>query len=355
MLERTPAHAPPRLTAYLVAVHASALVALGSVTAALAPLAPRDASSWALALALLAATYFLLRLDVPFTAGGQRHVITLEEGVVLLALLAVGPVPTVLVVAGAAALAQLRAQRPLRKAAYNVAAYTLAAALASGAFAALVLAVGFAEVASAVVAVAVYVLANIAVAAGLYARLEGRAAAAVLVQRFAAPALMQLGIGACMGVLLFVLWLESPLLLLLGVPFGPLLSRHVRLVSATDHATELYRRLARVAGDLARDERPERAADVLLIACGDVLPSGRASLTLRTADGERTWTREFEGGAAPDARPIEAPLRAPDGRVLGILRVEAARRYRLPLGAADAELLHLLAGEASAILGRSVP
>lgn len=347
---------PPGLTAYLWAVEGAAALATAGWLAALVATPLLAPAQWLVALGLLAALFLLVRMDVPFYAMGQRHVVTLEEAVLYLAILTLGAPAAVVLVAAAAALAQTRARRQLRKALYNVSAYALSAALAAAAFEALVRFAAVPPIAAGLAAVIVYVAVTALVAAGLFARLEARPARDVLSRRLALPALMQAGLGTSLGVILYALWLHSPLLLVITLPFAALLRRHVQLISSAERTTQVYRYLADVERELARDARPERAAALLLDACGDVLPSGRATLTLRASGGgDRSWTRDYDGGAAAGLAPIEAPLVDASGARVGHIRVEPARRYQAAFGEAEAELLQLIAGQASVALSRSIP
>ncbi|HEX2021589.1 MAG TPA: hypothetical protein VHH36_02690, partial [Candidatus Thermoplasmatota archaeon] len=187
------------------------------------------------------------------------------------------------------------------------------------------------------------------------ARAQPQAERASLPARLGLAAAMQAGIGSAAGVGLYGLWLHHPATILAVAPFALLARRHVRLLMAEQEAVEAARRAADLARELARTSDAESVAPRVLKACGDMFAAGRATLVLRQGDAEkeRVWTVDFEGGPARTLPSIEAALTDGAGHPLGSIRLHPAARNRLPFGALDRQMLHVVAGEASvAMAGR---
>ena len=358
--QAAPARSPERaLRAYVGVLVATAVAVLAASLADLGLAFAADALPlWQLgaAASLAVAVFALQRISVPFDWGGRRMTVSVDEGVVVLALAALRPtlaVPIVLL-AGLAVHAP-SGRRPI-KVLFNVATYTTT--IGAGAWLAALVAgpaVGWPPLVGALLGMAVYSGGANALVARLFATLEGGRSASIFRERLALPAGLQLALGASLGVALHALWLHHPLVALSLLPVAYLAWGYMRLAAAADRKVLVYRRLVEVGHAVTGSKDPQQAAGQVLDACGELFQTGRASLTLRGRDGEpdRAWSKEFESGAAEGLPALTVPLPDPEGRPAGELTVHPSRRHRQAYSETDRELLKIVAVHAAAALGNA--
>lgn len=298
-----------------------------------------------LALFCLGGAVALQRFGMSFEAGGERLTVSLEEALVFLMFLAFTPPVAPLVVLGATLVNQLVSGRRPEKVAFNVAVYTLAAAGASALFAWLTAGQGMLPVFAAFPALAAYSLGSNLLVAGLFSVIEGAPIGDSYRRRFLLPALIQIGVGTSAGVVLYALWLHHPFAIIAMAPFVLLLRGYLELAADANRKLAVHRRLASVSEALAGSRDIDGIAHRVLDTCADVLQPG--SLELVLTQPERTWTRAFEGGAALGREAVRADLIGPDGAPIGHLVACPSQRNNVAFGAAELELVRIVAGQAA--------
>lgn len=325
------------------------VLAAGGVLASLVHFALGGAAPWwtlALGLGLIAALTVAHRHGFVLHWRGERTVTTLDEPAIVAALLALplGAVP--IVVGISVAIAQRLARRAPIKALFNVAAYTVAAVVATATLIAMQ-AAGAHVIVAATISVAAYTTASHAIVSLLLAFLSGSDAAKVFVQRYGITTLAHIGIGATVATVGAALWALHPFALLAVLPAAALGYAFVRVNARAEREVHVRRRLAEMTLALTGTSREEDVADAVLHACGDVFLAGRATVRV----GEREWSRDFESGPDQKRRPLEARLARRDGSPLGALVVQPARRAnQAQTFAVDEHLLTVVAGQAAATL-----
>lgn len=305
------------------------------------------------ALALAAGVFVVQQASIPFEWRGQRLTVSVEEGVLFLALVVLPAelLPGIVLVGCAAT--QVLARRPRLKATFNLGTYVLGAALAAGLFAILAGPMGLAPLVAAFPAIALYSASSNVVVAGLFARLEGGNAARVFLDRFVLPAVLQLAFGGSVGVVMAALWERHPAATVAVLPFVLLARGYVRLTARADRELVVHRRLASMTHEMVGRTDASPAVEHALESCGSLLMAGEATLTLRDAEGAttRSWTRRFEGGPAPGFGPLSTPLSGPDGAEVGTLAIRP--RHPQEYGPLEREMLKIVAGQASAAVSNA--
>jgi predicted hydrocarbon binding protein/PAS domain-containing protein len=340
---------PPSVRRYVVGLTLASAAAL-AVSAWLALRgAPYTWQAAAIAAGLGLSIFILQRRGLVLHWSGQRTITTIDEPAVMLALLllpaGVAPFLVALGVLGV----QLVARRTAIKRVFNVAAYSLAAALATGVHLAL-LTVAPPLVASAI-AIVVYTLTSMLAVSALFARLEGGRTLRVFRSRFGRTAPVHASLGGAGVVVGVALWTIHPLALVAVVPFLVMGLGFIRVDARSQREVFVRARLADTSAALGVHASEAEVAQRVVDTCGDVFLAGEATLTLDGPGASRAWRREFEGGAAPGAAPLSAPLVAPDGRAIGRLDVYPARRaHRVQAVEVDQHLITIVAGQAASAI-----
>jgi predicted hydrocarbon binding protein/PAS domain-containing protein len=338
--------------AYVTALSAVAGLALAGGVFAVVSLWPRDPSGALLGIlfALLVGLAFLLeRRALVLHFRNLRTISSFDEPVVFLALALLPPLALVPLVACSMTLVQVAARRSAIKAFFNVAAYTTAAAVAAALANTLALSLGWPDLAAASAGLVAYTLFSNVLVAALFARLESRSVANVFRERFALATLWHVVLGLALGVAIVALWSFHPLATLIVLPLGAMAVSFMRLSARAEREVAAHRKLADMGAQLAGTRDIDAVAARVLDTCGDLFVAGRARLELaRTGEPRRAWTRDYEGGAAPGKAAIEASIRGKDGRILGVIAIEPARRLKDASRDIDPHLLHVVAGQAAA-------
>lgn len=281
----------------------------------------------------------------------HRVASTLDECVVLLGFLVVPPAHAVVALVAGILAAQLAARRAPVKAAYNVGSYALAASASLAVY--LGLGALAAPPAAALAAASLaYALTSNVLISHLFARLEGVAWSRVFRERFAFATVASATLGASLVLCGWALWELDRLALLALVPLVALALVFADAVARLDREARVRSRLAAASRALLTTPDEGALAERILRECGELFVAGRAELTLaRPLEQARTWSADFEGGAAAGRAPLEAPLVARDGEPIGLLRVFPPHRTLATKDAShDVALLGLFAGEAAAAL-----
>lgn len=301
-----------------------------------------------LALGLALGVWVVQQASIPFEWRGQRLTVSIEEGVIFLALVTLPAETVPAIVLAGCALTQMVARRPLLKATFNVATYVLGAALAAALFTLLAGHLGVPPMLAAFPAIGLYAASSNVAVAGLFARIEGGADRRVLLDRFALPAALQLAFGGSVGVVMTALWNHHPGATVAVLPFVLLARGYVRLTARADRELVVHRRLASMTHEMVGRPDATPAVQHALESCGNLLMAGEATLTLHDAAGAttRSWTRRFEGGPAPGFSSLATPLSGPDGAPVGTLAIRP--RHPQEYGPLEREMLKIVAGQASA-------
>lgn len=353
MALETPRAGPPRLVRRYVALLSGlsgVLLAAGLLGSAVFwPRSP-EGVLLGVALALLTCAAFLLeRYALVLQWGPHRTTSSFDEPAVFLALLLLPPLALVPMIATSMALVQLAARRAAIKGAFNVSAYAAAAALAAG-VAILAQRAGWSPLLAASVGLAAYSSASSLLVAALFADLEGKPLARIYRERFFPSMPIHVALGISLGVALAALWAYNPFATLLLLPLGAMAVSFVRLSERADREVVIHRRLAQMCAQLAGTRSLDVVVERVLDTCGDLFLPGRATLALtRPGAPPRSWSRDFEGGAAAGA-PLEAPLEGKDGIVLGHIAIHPGRRLRDARSAVDPHLVRIVAAQVAAAL-----
>ena len=302
-----------------------------------------------MALALGVAIFLFQRHGLVLPFGRQGTITTVDEPAVLLALLLLPAGAAPLLVALGVFAVQLVAGRAWIKRVFNVAAYTLAAALATGVH--VLLSLWLPPLVAGAIAVAVYTLTSMLAVSALFARLESRPMMRVFRDRFGRTAPVHASLGGAGVVVGVALWQLHPLALLAILPFLVIGLAFVRLDARTQREVQVRTRLAEMSSFLGVRASEEEAAVRVLDTCGDLFLAGAAALTLDGPGTPRAWRRDFESGAAAGAKPLSAPLVAPDGSAIGRLEVYPSQRaHRVQALEVDERLLTVVAAQAASAI-----
>jgi predicted hydrocarbon binding protein/PAS domain-containing protein len=344
-----PAPAPVRGYVLALAGVAGLAVAGGLLAAALLwPRTPGGALLGLLFAILVGFAFALERRALVLRWRNLRTISSFDEPVVFLALALLPPLALVPLIACSMTLVQVAARRARIKSAFNVGAYTTAAALAALATGALATRAGFTGLAAATVGLAVYTLASNTLVAALFARLESRGVWDVFRERFALATIWHVVLGVALGIGIVALWMFNPFATLIMVPLTLMAVSFMRLSARTEREVAAHRTLAQMAAQLAGTRDTDEVAERVLDACEQLFLWGRARLELQRGEAPpRAWTREAEGGPAPGKPPMEAAIVGKDGRALGRIVLEPPRRVRDASREVDPPLLAIVAGQAA--------
>ena len=342
--------ASPVVRRYVASLTLAAAAGLAGSGVLLAASWPPAALAWPVAIVLVGGVFVFQRRGFVLHWGGQRTITTIDEPAVMLALLLLPAGAAPFLVALGLGAVQRVARRTRIKAVFNVAAYTLAAALAT--FVHVALSLVLPNLAAAAAAIVVYTLTSTLTVSALFARLEGGRALRVFFDRFGRTAPVHASLGAAVIVIGVALWGLHPVALLAMVPFIVLGLGFVRVDARSQREVLVRSRLADMAAALGVHASERDVVDRVLDTCGDLFLAGAATITLdRPGAAADVVRREFEGGAAPGEAPLSAPLVARDGRAIGRLDVFPARRARRVQAAeVDARLLTVVAGQAASAI-----
>lgn len=345
---------PVPVRVYILALSALAGLALlgGLVSMALLwPRDPRGALLGALFIALVGFAFLLERRALVLHFGGMRTVSSFDEPVVFLALALLPPLALVPLVACSMTLVQVSARRAAIKSLFNIGAYTTAAALAATASGALVAFAGWSALAAATAGLGVYTVSSNALVAALFARLESRAFGSVFRERFLMASAWHIVLGVALGVGIIALWHYHPLATLIVAPLVLMTIGFMRLSARAEREVAAHRKLADIGAQLAGTRDVGAVATRVLETCGDLFVAGRARIELQRPDEPlRAWSREYEGGVAPGKPPLEAAIRGKEGRLLGRIVIDPARRVTDASRDVDPQLLQVVAGQAAAAI-----
>src|SRR5439155_10547145 len=139
----------------------------------------------------------------------ESTIISLDEPMVLLALVLLPAPALVLMVCASVLIVQILARREPRKRLFNVASYTLAACAAAATFVG-VTSVGVPPILAASVGILVYTLTSQLLVSGVFAILERTNVLRVYWERYALLGALHAGIGLSVGIATIALWLLSP-------------------------------------------------------------------------------------------------------------------------------------------------
>jgi PAS domain S-box-containing protein len=314
--------------------------------------APVDLPRVGLFLALGASSYLILSNLVLFDWRGQRVALAPDEVLVFLALLALPPQMVVLFAVPAMTVHMWRTKRAFLRSASNVAVLVLASAAGAVAYSAM-RAAGILDTLAIPGALVLYTGTTHLLVSSVFALREGAPVSTVFGERFLVPTLLHVALGVSGGVAIVGLWRFHPLALLALLPFAYLGNRHLALVARTEREALVNRRLREVSLALAGERDVDSVASRVLRTCGELLRAGRAEIVLDEGGRERRWSRDFEGGAHPETRPLAASFTGVDGGIAGALLVLANGRTREPFQEADEHLLHIVAAETGAALANA--
>ena len=339
---------PAHVERYVLVVAGAAALAFGVLLATLAQssLPALAAPGVLLVAAALVAAYVCFQFFAfEFEWRGHWLTANLDEVVLFLGLVFLpGPLGVVLIPL-AEACVHAATGRPRVKGVFNVGQLVLASAAAWDAFA-LLRAFGVPSLVAATVAVPTYVATSNLLLAGVFARLEGERTLRVYAQRFAPTTLVLTTLGVGGGVAVYALSRLHPTAVLALTPFVFAMHRNTALTSRADRELRVHRALAEGSTRLVDTWSLDSVAEYVLDITGATLPAGRATLRV----GPRAWTRDYEGGPAPEARETVVELRGRDGSPLGTLAV-AARPGQRAFGEGEGTLLRIVAAQAaSAVL-----
>lgn len=326
----------------------------GLATAAAYALMVQPGQGWtparvALAAGLAGGYFSLQRRGFVLHWRDQRVISTLDEPVVFLAL-GVLPFPSAIGVVFAGTLfAQAVARRKPVKSMFNVAAYTLAATVASGVF--LLAQARLDPIVAALPAVASYTIASNLLVASVFAKVEQAPYWRVFRERFFLATALHGPLGGAFGFVAYVLWSYHPVALLVLVPLAALALSFTKLNAGAEREALVRRRLADMSSDLIGTTNDDRVAKHILDACGELFLAGRVVLTLHDEHGGRTWSRDFEGFAEHGGRdPITAPVVGRGGVELGSLTVHPTSRAKELLDDHDKPLVAIVASRAASAI-----
>ena len=298
------------------------------------------------ALLALGATAVLVLLHrFPFTFYWRDHrlVVSLDEAVILVALLAFPAPLLALCVANATALVQAWAGPAARiKRVFNVMQYGLAAALTAAAFLGL-RALGVPPLLGAVAACLAFgVIANLLLA-GVFARLSNERALVVFRERFLLQGANSGLVGVSFALAVVGLWQLHPLALLAAAPLVVLVRRYWRLYASADRELDVHKRLASATHELVGTSSVPAVATRVLAECERLLDCGRAELVL---PGHEPFSGTYGSGPQKHAPPIVEGLPARAGGTLGTLTVWP-RQGKEPFGDQEHALVATIAGQAA--------
>lgn len=326
-VERTPSRkdrVTPRIAGYVVFL--IVLAAIASVAFAwwlqaglrfwdvrtLLPLAP-----WGLA--FLAAFLLTQGFGFPLLWRGHRVTLTLDEAVLLTGFLLL-PQPALLPILAPAAALLLSPVlgRGFLRSAFNVSHYLLATIAAWGAFLVLALTQLPPLVVALLAPLAFTVTSNLLLA-GVITHLDTGGPSRVFRDRFLSLGAGASILGLAVGLLAHTLWGLHPAALLALAPLLWGAHRYSVASTRTERELAIHRRLGQAASDLAGGTDLLQAVNRILAGLGDVLPCGRATLSLRDAVGAPggTWTRDYGDGPHKTLAPTAIPLRTPGGVAVG--------------------------------------
>lgn len=344
------AGATPLVRTYIVllATLAGTLLVIGLLVSALAwPRTPEGVVLGVALTLLTTAAFFLERRALILHWREHRTSSSFDEPAVFLALYLLPPFALVPMIAMSTALVQLVSRRAPIKAAFNVGAYSSAAGIAAG-IAYLAARAGVTGLGAAAIGLASYTIFSNVLVAALFADLERRPLVRIFRERFLLATLVHATLGITLGVVLVALWKFNPYATLLVVPLGGLALSVVRLSGRADREIVVHRRLAEMSTQLAGTRSLDAVAERVLHTCGDLFLPGRVVLAVRHDAAQRSWSRDYEGGADPAASPLVAPLLDKDGRDIGSLTVQPTRRVRDAQRLADSHLIRVVAAQVAA-------
>lgn len=287
----------------------------------------------------------------PFTFYWRDHrlVVSLDEAVILVALLAF-PAPLIMLCVGTSvAIVQAWAGPAARiKRVFNVFQYVLAAALTAAAFAGL-RAVGAPLLPAALAASLAFGVAANLLLAGVFSRLSGERALVVFRERFLVQGANSGAVGVSLGLAIVALWGLHPLALLAAAPMVVLARRYWRLYASADRELDVHRRLASATRELVGTSSVQAVADRVLAECERLLDCGRAQLVL-TLDGQpASFEDTYGSGPQRNVPPLVEALPARVGGSLGTLTVWP-RQGKDPFGDQERALVATIAGQAASAI-----
>lgn len=336
---------------------AGGVVLVASAAAAAVPLAwpPAPLALGSPVATLVAGAAFALLFFLVFERSGfvlywgrQSTTVTLDEAALFLGALVLPMPHLVLGVAIASSVTQWLHRRTPIKAAFNVAQYAIAAALA-GASVAAASALGVPAPWAALPAPVVFAFVTAFATAAVLATIGGQPVLQTFRERFG-HWLMAGALGTIVGTTVYALYALHPVAALLSVPLVLSLRRFGRLNELADDDLRTHGLLAAASARLAGEADLDRVAEEVLVACHQLLDCGDAEVTLGTGDGRsRVWRRAFLGsggdrsggvrariGPATEATVGEVAAYPPRGqRAYG----ERERHVLLTIGAAAAAAL----------------
>ena len=353
--------APPveperRVERFVLVLAAGSAIVYGVCVAILARTVPPAEllapTTLAVAAGLLAAYTAFQFFGFEFQWRGHWLTANLDEAVLFLSLLWLPGPAAVLLPPLVEMTVHAAMGRPRVKTIFNVAQIALAAAAAWDVWIVL-RGLGAPTLVAAAVAVPVYVMTSNLLLAGIFARLDGERTLRVYLQRLAPTTLALSVVGLSGGLAVYALAQVHPLAILALAPFGYAMRRNTVLVSRADRELVVYRHLAERSSALVERWDDEAVVDFALATCGSTLPVGRARFLLyaeRADASPREWSRDLEGGPAPDAAGASVDIPGREGRPLGSLTVWPRPGQRA-LSETDLALVRIIAAHAaSAVL-----
>lgn len=342
----------PGARAYLGVIYAAGALAVIASAGLLAYRGGAPALAWLIAPACAFAMFATQRSAFILRWRGQRLATTVDEPVIALALLALpAPMIPLAVMTGVTA-SQLVAGRRVEKAAYNMGAYSLAAALGALAFVGATR-LGALPLVAATIGVVTYSFSSNLLLAGLFAAVDRGSPVRIFAERFALSTFASASLGAALAASIVALWLLHPLALIAVVPLLGVGFAFSRMQSRSEREGLVRNQLAAMSRSIGALTEVDEVAERIVRACGELFLAGRVTLTLAPSvgRGRAEWSQEFEGGVRPKSAPLIAPLLGRNHQILGELavyppqRAPSAKDVRV-----DAPLLALVAGEAAARL-----
>lgn len=341
----------PLLMAYVTGVVLLAGVALGAAMVPLVRAAQALTPQTMLtSLALMAGFFLLQRRSIIQEWRGHRVTLALDEAILFTALLFVPAVVVVPLVLASMTCVQVAAKRMPVKAVFNVAAYTLAAAVG---VATSVVATdnGVAPVVAALLAVTAYAFASNLLVSGIFALLERTPIWRIFHERFLLPSFVNIALGGSLGLTVLALWSLHPATLTVLIPFVYFAHRYALLNAQAEREILVRDRLASMTRDTGNAEDWTNVVAHVLRTSGELLHAGRVVVRLRMDDGEeRVWSEDFEGGVDEGTGSIHADLVGRDGRRLGALEAYPSRRTKETYAEVESKLLRVVAAQAAAAL-----